>query len=220
MRGFGEEPAVKNPVDKYYEWKSKNKAFIWYDKDTKKDVELKTDAHVIVLYETVSITGYSEKYESGFTSNEMSPYDLKKEKFNLKTFGKNQAGDYLYSRSEFWGNLKDILPNGAKFTKNLYSMLLDKDNGNNCCCLKFPGGSIAPLADIENKGFDNQKHILLIKDDFTAKKRGEVDYTVPVLDYVDINEGYVEDAKAMYQEVNKYFLEKTNLTGNSSEHTE
>ena len=60
-----------NPTSKFLEWKSNNKSFAYYDKETKQNVEVKLPITFIVLEEYHCIKGFSDSDQTGIYSNEV-----------------------------------------------------------------------------------------------------------------------------------------------------
>ena len=154
---FSSKPPIESPIERYYEWESGKKAFFWYNKKTKESEKLELDTHVVVLDETFSITGYSQRHKAGYTSNPISKWDFKNEKIRLRTYpSKIPNAPEPYDKTYFWDDFKDNLPNGAKPTINLYCMMLDKPHENKLYCIMLPGGARGPYYEINKKGFDSK----------------------------------------------------------------
>lgn len=201
MSNFADEPAVKNPATKFYKWSSKKEGFYYYDKESKKEVALPTPAHCIVLDDFSAVTGYLKKYKSGLTSNEVS--NMKEEVLRLRTFN----GEYKYEG--LWHDIKDFLPNGAKYSKNLYALLCRKGNSE-CIHLEFSGAASGTYFDIK---LNNRTEVLVIKDEVKEQTTGDNVYNVPVLDKVDMVDEYIDEAKEKALQVRDYFESKKPKSG-------
>jgi hypothetical protein len=109
-------PEIKNPVSKYIEWKSKEKSFIYYDKDEQKNIKVENPIFVIID-EYSTINGFSESDNCGIYSNEV--LNTTKEPLNVKTFKSGSFATGLYA------DIKDTIKvKGGKFSKSVYALMV------------------------------------------------------------------------------------------------
>lgn len=161
-------PKPDNPVKKYLEWKSDDKCFMYYDKETKEKVKVELPLKFIVLDEFSTITGFNPNSETSIYSNEVS--NLNKEILNVKAFKTNLLISGLYK------DIKDRLTaEGGKFTKSVYAIVYTAESYE-IVCFKLHGASISGWID---KKFNTDKFGVVING-FADGKKGAIKYTMPV----------------------------------------
>ena len=171
-------PKMINPATKFIEFKGDKGIFQYYDKslDEPKNVELQMPFFFIVLDELSTISGYSEKLETSFYSNEV--HSLSEDTLKVKTFkgGFTAVGKY----SEIKDNL---IANGAKFAKSVYAMLVIDAKTFELVHFKFTGAAFGSW--IEKK-FNVQDFGVQVKETKQGKK-GSVKFQMPVFERVNIS---------------------------------
>ena len=119
-------PTVKNPATRFFQWRGGAEAFkakdgkttheggrvTWYDKEAQQENEMALPMTFIVLDELTTITGYSEKDQSGFWSNEVR--NLSNEKLIVKT----KSG--TVARGVYGDISENIKGRGAKYAVSAY----------------------------------------------------------------------------------------------------
>lgn len=109
---------VSNPIKATVTYKPNNGEFEIYLKESKKKISEVKSLEIIVLdADRFSITGYSNTYESMFTSNLV--HNTKKEKLVVGTF---VSGKYKVVAEGFYQDIKEKLV-GGKYTKNVIGLL-------------------------------------------------------------------------------------------------
>lgn len=104
-----------NPATKFLEWKSNEKQFSFYDKQTKENISVELPLKFLFLEHYHTVKGWSDSAESGIWSNEV--FLTSKEPLTVKT-KKGVLAEGLY---------KDIKPTvnnaGGKYHRSIYVML-------------------------------------------------------------------------------------------------
>lgn len=109
---------VSNPIKATVTYKPNNGEFEIYLKESKKKISEVKSLEIIVLdADRFSITGYSNTYESMFTSNLV--HNTKKEKLTVGTF---VSGKYKVVAEGLYQDIKEKLV-GGKYTKNVIGLL-------------------------------------------------------------------------------------------------
>jgi hypothetical protein len=153
-----------NPATKFFDWKSNDKCFSYYDKEKQENVLVPLPFKFLVLDELHAIKGWNDATSSGIFSNEVK--FISKEPMTVKPFKGNEIAKGLYK------DIKDkVQAAGGHYVKSIYIMLED--------------GS---LANIQLKGAAVQKW-----GEFTAKTRQRLpDEWVIVESVVDGKKGAVK----------------------------
>lgn len=104
-------PTLTNPAQHFFQWSGSLGQLTWYDKENKKNVQVKLPFSFIVLDQLATITGYSKSDESGFWSNEVR--NIKKDELFVRTKkGPFEAG--------YYDNLTQTMKRGGKYAKSIY----------------------------------------------------------------------------------------------------
>ena len=155
---------MSNPSGKFFEWRSNDKCFSYYDKEKAENVLVSLPFKFLVLDELHAIKGWNDATQSGIYSNEVK--FISKEVMTVKPFKGNEIAKGLYK------DIKDkVVSAGGHYVKSIYIMLED--------------GS---LANLQLKGSAVQKW-----GEFTQKTRNRLpDEWVQVLKAVEGKKGAVK----------------------------
>ena len=172
-----------NPATKFIEWKSNDKCFNYYDKESQKNVEIPLPFKFLVLDELHTIKGWNDASSSNIYSNEVK--FISKEVMTVKPFKGNEIAKGYYK------DIKDkVVAAGGHYTKSIYVMLED--------------GS---LANISLKGSGVQKW-----GDFTQKTRNRLaDEWVTVAKAEDGKKGAVKFSTPSFSFANSISDEEANM---------
>lgn len=196
----------KNPTERYYEFKSKKKSFVWYDKENDRNVNMNLPAYMIILDTLSCISGYSKKYRSGGFSNEV--YNVKKEPLTVKTFNGGFSETGLYHDIELQLNKT----NGLCIHKSLYVLIKDGKDvvmGN----IKLKSSAMVEwIEKIDNENIDGSKYGIIISKDFSLKymdeKEKEGAYYIPTFTPFELtNQDMIAKASEKYNILQNYFRE-------------
>ena len=207
-------------TNKYYEWKSNDKGFEYYDRDTQSKVEVKLPLKLLFLEHYTTVKGWSDSANSGIWSNEV--YATGSEKLVVRN-SKGVIAEGLYA------DIKEkIKMAGGKYVKSIYCMTEDGEIIN----LQLKGSAIGGINADKSKdkkdclgwssfyGGDKKKNIkgvshLLdnqwfeIKDVCTGKS-GAVTYHIPKFEIGEVISREVDElandaAKRLQEYMNAYF---------------
>ena len=201
-------PKQDNPVKKYFEWKSDEKSFMYFDKEKEEKVFVQLPIKFVVLDELSTITGYNEKSKVGLYSNEVR--DLAKEILEVKAFKNPLLITGLYK------DIKDrATSEGGKFTKSVYAILYTKDSYE-IVNFKLSGASIGGWID---KKFNTDKHAVEVNGMIEGKK-GKVVFQCPVYDKgIELTDKIKEKLTFMALELESYLKSRTSQV-TEQEHSE
>jgi hypothetical protein len=197
------KPALSNPCSKFIDYHGDEGVFTYYDKESKKKVEIPLPIYFTTLDELNTISGFNEKFECGIYSNEV--HFTTSEVLRVKT---------LKGGISITGLYKDIRDNivaiGGKFAKSVYALMINPDKTTEFVNFKFKGAAFSAWLD---KKFNPLTCIVGIVD-FVEEKKGKNTYLVPVfkqfkltdeidaeaLQYDEILQAYLKEYKAQIPE--------------------
>lgn len=162
-----------NPAGKFFEWKSNEKTFVYFDKDTKTNVSIELPFKFLVLDELHTIKGWNDATESGIYSNEVK--FISRDEMIVKPFKGNEIARGLY---------KDIKEKakaaGGHYVKSIYIMLEDGSIAN----LQLKGAACQAWGDFTAKSKSRLVDEWVSVVGFDEAKKGSVKYTTPIFGYL------------------------------------
>ena len=162
-----------NPSGKFFEWKSNEKTFVYFDKEAKTNVTIPLPFKFLVLDELHTIKGWNDATESGIYSNEVKW--ISKDELIVKPFKGNEIARGLY---------KDIKEKakaaGGHYVKSIYIMLEDGSIAN----LQLKGAACQAWGDFTSKGKQRLLDEWVSVVGFDEAKKGSVKYTTPIFGYL------------------------------------
>ncbi len=189
-------PRLKNPANKFIEFKGDKGLFRYYDKEAEKNVEIDLPARFIVLDQLNTIVGYNEPEGSGIYSNEV--HSLTEEVLFVRYFKKGTLAKGTYD------NIRDkVIANGGKFCKVIYAAL-KTGNELELVSFKFSGAAFgawlefAKKVDLSAKGVE-------ITGEFEEGKKGSIKYKVPIFKPLSLPDEYIQKAIEIDKGLQEYF---------------
>ena len=162
-----------NPATKFFEWKSNEKTFVYFDKETKTNVTVPLPFKFLVLDELHTIKGWNDATESGIYANEVK--FISRDEMVVKPFKGNEIARGLY---------KDIKEKakaaGGHYVKSIYIMLEDGSIAN----LQLKGAACQAWGDFTSKGKQRLLDEWVSVVGFDEAKKGSVKYTTPIFGYL------------------------------------
>ena len=165
-----------NPAQKFIDWKSNDKAFSYYDKESKENVSINLPFKFLVLDELHTVKGWNDSLKGQIVSNEVK--FISKEVLKVKTFHKDANGkniktdmiDGIYSEVK-----EKIKSSGAHYVKSVYIMLEDGSIAN----LQLKGAACQAYGDFTAKTRSRLSDEWVEVANATDGKKGAVKYTTP-----------------------------------------
>lgn len=171
-----------NPASKFFEWKSNEKTFAYYDKETKTNVTVPLPFKFLVLDELHTIKGWNDATESGIYANEVK--FISRDEMVVKPFKGNEIARGLY---------KDIKEKakaaGGHYVKSIYIMLEDGSIAN----LQLKGAACQAWGDFTAKSKTRLVDEWVSVVGFDEAKKGSVKYTTPIFGYLASLDGAEAD---------------------------
>ena len=157
-----------NPASKFIDWKSNDKCFSYYDKETKENVSLPLPFKFLVLDELHTIKGWNDATQSAIYSNEVKW--ISKDELLVKPFKGNEIAKGLYK------DIKEKVKSaGAHYVKSVYCMLEDGSIAN----LQLKGAACQSYGDFTAKTRSRLSDEWIEVSNAIEGKKGAVKYTTP-----------------------------------------
>lgn len=165
-----------NPASKFIEWKSNDKCFNYYDKETKENVALPLPFKFLVLDELHTVKGWNDSLKGQIISNEVK--FISKEVLKVRTFHKDANGKNIKTDmvEGVYSEVKEKIKSaGAHYVKSVYVMLEDGSIAN----LQLKGASCQSYGDFTAKTRSRLTDEWVEVANFVEGKKGAVKYTTP-----------------------------------------
>jgi len=157
-----------NPATKFIDWKSNDKCFNYYDKETSSNIAIPLPFKFLVLDELHTIKGWNDATSSAIYSNEVKW--ISKDELLVKPFKGNEIAKGLYK------DIKEkVKAAGAHYVKSVYCMLEDGSIAN----LQLKGAACQSYGDFTAKTRSRLSDEWVEVAKATEGKKGAVKYTTP-----------------------------------------
>jgi hypothetical protein len=191
-----------NPATKFLSWKSNDKNFSYYDKDSQTNVAVELPFKFLVLDELSSVKGWSDSLSGNIISNEVK--FISKEVLTVKCYHKNVKGEKT-STEIAKGLYKDIKEKvntaGAKYHKSIYIMLEDGTLAN----IQLKGASVQKWGEFTQKTKSRLTDEWVIVEKATDGKKGAVKFTTPEFKFFkSLSESEATQADECFNELESY----------------
>lgn len=201
-----------NPAKRFLQWKSTEKAFEYYNKETSEKVKLELPLRVLFLEHYHTVKGWSDSANSGIWSNEV--YSIAKESLEVKSKnGTIAKGIYKENRTA----IRDA---GGVYHRSIYAMIETGEIIN----IQLKGAVIGGLnketsaTKKEVSGYsdfyNDNNHLLdnqwIDIKTFAEGKKGAVKFNIPVFEVGEViskedNELANEAVKLLQEHMDNYF---------------
>ena len=177
-----------NPATKFFDWKSNDKCFSYYDKDlatsnpeTKGKVNVPLPFKFLVLDELHAIKGWNDATQSGIFSNEVK--FISKETMTVKPFKGNEIVKGLYK------DIKEkVVSAGGYYVKSIYIML---ENGS-LANIQLKGSAVQKWGEFTQKTRSRLPDEWVVVSKSLEGKKGAVKFNTPEFTF----ERSINDAEA------------------------
>lgn len=159
---------LSNPSKKFLEWKSNEKCFSFFNKETKENVKVELPFKFLVLDQLHTVSGWNDATSSGIYSNEVK--FISKQVMTVKPFKGNEIAKGLYA------DIKEKVKNaGGHYVKSIYIMLEDGTLAN----IQLKGSAVQQWGEFTNKSLSRLPEEWVVVDKAIDGKKGAVKYTTP-----------------------------------------
>ena len=194
-RSLNKTEGSSNPAKKFLEWKSNDKCFAYYNRETKEQVQVNLPLKFQFLEHFHNVKGWNDASESGIYSNEVK--FISKEPLKVKSFKGGDIAEGLYS--EIRSKIRDA---GGKYYRSVYAV----DENGSIINLQFKGAVVSAYSDFMNENEGKAESAWIEVLDFKEMKKGATKYTVPNF---TIGKSFTKDqnetANDCYKDIVDYF---------------
>lgn len=191
-----------NPATKFLSWKSNDKNFSYYDKESQTNVAVELPFKFLVLDELASVKGWSDKLTGSIISNEVK--FISKETLKVKCYHKNVKGESTSTEiaSGIYKDIKEIVNTaGAKYHKSIYIMLEDGSLAN----IQLKGAAVQAWGNFTQKTKSRLPDEWVVVEKAIDGKKGAVKFTTPEFKFLkSLSEGEAEMADEAFNILESY----------------
>jgi len=189
-----------NPSTKFIEWKSNDKCFSFYDRETSANVSIQLPFKFLVLDELHTVKGWNDASSSQINSNEVK--FISRDEMTVKPFKGNEIAKGLYK------DIKEkIKAAGGHYVKSVYCMLEDGSIAN----LQLKGAACQSYGDFTAKTRSRLTDEWVVVAKAIDGKKGAVKYTTPGFEFdKSLSESEADLADEAFNNLEAYL--KTYLT--------
>lgn len=209
-----------HPCTRWFEWNGELGNPRYYDKEAEyKDergnpqkgmnIEMKLPFAFILLDQLAVIKGWCEARKSGITSNEVR--DSTTEPFVVKLFKGGIIARGLYQEIKENVTSKSV---GGHFTASLYIAFKNREGKLLIGSLQLKGAALKEWSEFRSKNRTALLEKAVIITGYVAKKKGAIDFRIPVFNLNEISAETLREAVNLDKEVQKYldgYLKRTRV---------
>lgn len=166
-----ESPRTPNPATRYLEWKSKEKCFSFYNRDTGKEELIKLPFKFALLEQYHTVRGWDDSTDSRIFGNEV--LYLGTQEIRVMSYKGGKLLEGLYNTIK-----ADVLRVGGKYHRSLYIVLED----GTLCNLVFKGSAVKEWTDFVKESKKGLFESWIEIKEAEEKKKGSIKYTTPVFE--------------------------------------
>lgn len=183
------ENSTPNPAVRWFEWNGEHGLVRYYDKDTKKNVDVGADFKFMLLDQLGSVRGWHDASESGIYSNEVK--DTRADVLIVKAFKYGTIAEGFYQDIKLKVNAA-----GGQFTTNCY-IAFKMDNKLTIGSLRIKGAALGAWMDfVKAHRADLYKQAVRITG-FNEGKKGRIVYRVPIFELFNVSPETNQQAEAL-----------------------
>lgn len=184
-----------NPTSKFLEWKSNNKSFSYYDKETKQNVEVKLPITFIVLEEYHCIKGFSDSDQTGIYSNQV--LQIGTEEMEVRSYKGRIIAKGLYKDIKGAVNAA-----GGNYHKSIYAVTKEGELIN----ISLKGAAVSKWSKLVEKGaWKRLSDEWISIESAEDHKKGMVKYSTPNFVFnTSLSENEFKTVKAKATELENY----------------
>ncbi len=169
-----------NPATRWFEWNGEHGTVRYYDKESKKNVDLPAGFTFLLLDELASVRGWHDLSESGIYSNEVR--DTTKDVLVVKSFKGGTLAEGLYKA------IKDrVNTQGGQYVANCY--IAFKNGGNDLAIgsLRFKGSGLGAWMEFRKAHRGDLYDKAVMVTGYTEGKKGRIVFRMPTFELKDVS---------------------------------
>lgn len=185
-----------NPATRWFEWNGEHGIVKYYDKETKKNVDVGDNFTFLLLDQLGCVKGWHDASESGIYSNEVR--DTRAEVMIVKAFKGGELARGIYK------DIRDrIGAAGGQFVANLYIAYRNGDRLE-LGSIQFKGAALNVWMEFQKANrSDVYKQAIQIKGS-TEGKKGRIIFKTPVFHLREVSDETNEEAVALDKQLQEY----------------
>lgn len=193
--------ALTNPAKFFIQWKSKEEAFIYYNKEKKEDVKMPKPFVFIPLSMAYTLKGYNQKKQKSYISNEIE--NIESDIISIKSYDISKKATTEWTGT--FKDIKDIMDDNIKYTISLYAAIKTKKGEMTLVNLQLNGAALFHWFEFAKKNDIWSNAILVEKD--TDEKNGAVKYKAPIYEISNLSKEDDIEAGKLQTEIEGYLKE-------------
>lgn len=200
-----------NPATRRFEWNGELGSVKYYDKDTKKNVEVGDNFPFVLLDETASVGGWSDEYHSGIYSNEVK--DTRSETLTVKVF----KGAREPIAKGFYKDIKPAVNDaGGSYQSNLYIAFKNDQGEMAIGKLTLKGAALSAWMEFRKENRAKLMTYGVKISGSTEGKKGRVIFRTPDFELVNLTDETNEAATALDVILQEYFSGRSTASAPAS----
>ena len=183
----------KNPSKYFLEWKSNDKTFVYYDKETRENVKIDLPFKFLTLAEMHTVKGWHDASQSGVFANEVK--FIGTEELNVRAFKGGEIAKGLYKDIKV--KVKSL---GGHYARSVY-ILVGEDIWN----IQLKGSAVQAWGDFTQKTRSRLSDEWISITGANEQKKGSIKYTTPEFSFDgSLTEEEAKHADAAYDKLTAY----------------
>lgn len=193
--GRADEFRASNPAERFYDWRSDQNAFCWYDKDNDERIPEAIPFKFLIIRQSIRITGVDEQTKQQILSNEVRSVGKEELKVRLK--------DGTALAEGYWRDIKETVKGfGGNYTKILFAM----DEAGSLICLRIRGNGLTAWGDTIDKSQKRQKDEWIVNDGFKEFQYKDETFSHPTFAFGgSLPKELYEKSEELYEELKAYY---------------
>tara|TARA_R110000822_G_scaffold309096_2_gene437991 strand:- start:3815 stop:4618 length:804 start_codon:yes stop_codon:yes gene_type:complete len=192
---------LTNPAKFFIQWKSKDEAFIYYNKDKKVDVKMPKPFVFIPLSMAYTLKGYNQKKQKSYIANEIE--NIETDILSIRSYDVSKKANTEWTGT--FKDLKEVMDDNIKYTISLYAAIKSKKGEMTLVNLQLNGAALFHWFEFAKKNDIWSNAIKVEKD--TDEKNGAVKYKAPVYELSSISDEDDIEAGKLQTEIESYLKE-------------
>jgi hypothetical protein len=186
-----------SPVVRRFEWNGEAGNIRYYDKATKKNIDVALPFTYLLLDELATIGGYNEKANAGIYSNEVR--DTRTDAFTVKLNKGNVLSEGLYK------DIKDHVGKlGGQFVANCYIAFKQEDGVLEIGALKLKGAALGAWMEFKKANRAAIYEQAIVIGSYNEGRKGKVVFRTPSFSVRDVNADTKEIAFELDKQVQEW----------------
>lgn len=191
-----------NPAKMFIEWKSEEKSFSYYDKESKENVAMKMPTTFIPVYICSTVKGYNHKKTKTYIANEVD--NLQTDILTVTSYN-HTTKERKVEHQGLYADIKEDFDQNIKFTVSLYAGIKNADKKLDLVNFQLRGAGLHHWFDFVKKN-DIWKFAVKVAKS-TEEVNGKVTYNAPVFETLKISEEMDIEAGVLQDEIKAYLKE-------------